>query len=158
MKSNKGFSLVELVVVIGLKAIIAGVAIPVYNGYIDKANKAVDERLLENIEQALIYAFAMDVNGQLPCEGFITVGKYGVINSPDKTTPAFYNILAASGLVLEGLKFDGWNSAAEVSEHESPKAEFTMFMDENEDIDTNDLYIFFNGMNIIVIFINFLCW
>ena len=46
MKSNKGFSLVELIVVIALMAIIAGVAIPVYTNYIDKANKAVDENLI----------------------------------------------------------------------------------------------------------------
>ena len=37
MKSNKGFSLVELIVVIAIMAIIAGVAIPVYTAYINKA-------------------------------------------------------------------------------------------------------------------------
>ena len=43
MKSNKGFSLVELIVVIAIMAIIAGVAIPVYSNYIEKANEGVDE-------------------------------------------------------------------------------------------------------------------
>lgn len=37
MKSNKGFSLVELIVVIAIMAIIAAVAIPVYSSYISKA-------------------------------------------------------------------------------------------------------------------------
>ena len=40
MKSNKGFSLVELIVVIAIMAIIAGVAIPVYSAYITKAEES----------------------------------------------------------------------------------------------------------------------
>ncbi len=43
MKSNKGFSLVELIVVIAIMAIIAGVAVPVYSGYITKANEGTDD-------------------------------------------------------------------------------------------------------------------
>lgn len=43
MKSNKGFSLVELIVVIAIMAIIAGVAVPVYTSYIAKANEGADE-------------------------------------------------------------------------------------------------------------------
>ena len=39
-KSNKGFTLVELIVVIAILAILAGVAIPVYNGYIKRAQDA----------------------------------------------------------------------------------------------------------------------
>ena len=42
MKSNKGFSLVELIVVIAIMAIIAAVAVPVYNTYIDKAQNGSD--------------------------------------------------------------------------------------------------------------------
>ena len=53
MKSNKGFSLVELIVVIAIMAIIAGVAIPVYSMYIDKANKAADKQLVSDVEKAL---------------------------------------------------------------------------------------------------------
>ena len=52
MKSNKGFSLVELIVVIAIMAIIAGVAIPVYSGYITKANEGADENLFGEVEHA----------------------------------------------------------------------------------------------------------
>ena len=52
MKSNKGFSLVELIVVIAIMAIIAGVAIPVYTTYIDKADKAVVDQLKADAEYA----------------------------------------------------------------------------------------------------------
>ena len=53
MKTNKGFSLVELIVVIAIMAIIAGVAVPVYNVYIEKAEKGNDKTLVGEVLNAL---------------------------------------------------------------------------------------------------------
>ncbi len=50
--SKAGFTLVELIVVIAILAILAGVAIPVYSGYIEKANQAADETLLAAVNTA----------------------------------------------------------------------------------------------------------
>ena len=49
---NKGFSLVELIVVIAIMAILVGVAVPVYTSYIDKANDAKDIQAIDNLEHA----------------------------------------------------------------------------------------------------------
>ena len=62
---NKGFSLVELIVVIAIMAILVGVAVPVYTNYIDKANAAKDEQLLGEINNAFAIVCAgeaLDIN------------------------------------------------------------------------------------------------
>ena len=49
MKSNKGFSLVELIVVIAIMAILAAVAVVGYSVYIERAQDASDEKYLSDV-------------------------------------------------------------------------------------------------------------
>lgn len=53
-KSNGGFSLVELIVVIAIMAILAGIAVPTYVKYIAKANDAVLYNELGEVKTAAI--------------------------------------------------------------------------------------------------------
>ncbi len=50
MKNNKGFSLVELIVVIAIMAILAAVAVVSFNVYIQKAKDANDNEYRSNVE------------------------------------------------------------------------------------------------------------
>lgn len=58
--NNKGFSLVELIVVIAIMAILAAVAIPTFAGFITKANEAADEDFMKQVEYAIVLANAAD--------------------------------------------------------------------------------------------------
>ena len=62
LRKREGFTLVELIVVIAILAILGGVAVPAYSGYVKKAERAADEALLNEVNTA--FAAACLMNGK----------------------------------------------------------------------------------------------
>ena len=51
--NNKGFSLVELIIVIAIMAVLIGVLAPQYIKYLDKSKVSADKQLADNLYQAM---------------------------------------------------------------------------------------------------------
>lgn len=58
MKGNKGFSLVELIIVIAIMAILVGVMAPQLIKYIEKTNVSADVQLCDSVKTAITLAIA----------------------------------------------------------------------------------------------------
>ena len=56
MKSNKGFSLVELIIVIAIMAILVGLMVPMLLVYVEKTNVSSDIQLCDTIHSAVTYS------------------------------------------------------------------------------------------------------
>ena len=84
-----GFTLVELIVVIAILAILAGIAIPVYSGYIKKANKAADLQLLDAANTAFAAACLENgFNAKDVTAATLTVSGKKITGVSDVTIPA----------------------------------------------------------------------
>ena len=94
MKRNnkKGFTIVELVIVIAVIAILAGVLIPTFSGIIDKANEsAAVQRASAAYKEAVALALAngnITANETQPSDGFIfTFATAGSTDATATTRP-----------------------------------------------------------------------
>lgn len=58
MKNNKGFSLVELIIVIAILAILVGVMAPLLYIYVSRTKVSADIQLCDSIQEAIVYAMS----------------------------------------------------------------------------------------------------
>ena len=83
-KDNKGFTLVELVIVVAILAILVGLLAPQYTKYVEKSRKSADASNLENMVKAVEIA-AADASESIP------VGTYTITIGASATTVAKTN-------------------------------------------------------------------
>ena len=78
--NNKGFSLVELIIVIAIMAILIGVMAPNLLRFIERTNVSADTQLADTLRMALITAIADPMTNSAEKNAYITDGAVRVFN------------------------------------------------------------------------------
>lgn len=97
-KDNKGFTLVELIIVVAILAILVGILAPQYTKYVERSRKAADVSNLENIVSAVKVAVA-DYDALIPDTATVDV-TITIVNTAAegaKTTVVKYGTTDVSG-------------------------------------------------------------
>ena len=97
MKNNKGFSLVELIIVIAIMAILVGVIAPQLIKYIEKSRQSADIQFCDTVKTAVITASSdpavVTANEVCPFGESGMGVKSGADGAESKWKNAFYTIL-----------------------------------------------------------------
>lgn len=84
-KDNKGFTLVELVIVVAILAILVGILAPQYTKYVEKSRQSADASNLENIVKGFKVA-AADTDYNIIPNGQDVDTKFQILMDADGTT------------------------------------------------------------------------
>lgn len=104
MKNNKGFSLVELIIVIAIMAVLVGVLAPTYLQYVEKSKKSNDVSTVDSVINALeIAAIDPEVNSEAWTHIDVKINTSGMTVSPD--TPGAAIEKAFKEIVGTDIKF-----------------------------------------------------
>ncbi len=116
MKNRKGFTIVELVIVIAVIAILAAVLIPTFSGVIGKANQSSREQNFTNALKVVLAGNAetgyIAPNTVFVCDGYYAVyngNKLGDIKAIDDDAKTAINAYQIKSVILP-INESTWNS------------------------------------------------
>ena len=87
MKNNKGFSLVEMIIVVAIMAILVGILVPVMFIYLNKSKVSSDYQFCDSVQAAIE----------------IAMNDPDVLNSTDASSTQINNIKSGSVVQIDGL-------------------------------------------------------
>lgn len=103
-KDNKGFTLVELVIVVAILAILVGILAPQYTKYVEKSRKSADASNLENMVRSIEIAAADATSTLAPDTYTITISSKGT--SVTVASNSADNKKAAEGVLTNSVSAD----------------------------------------------------
>ena len=108
--TNKGFSLVELIIVIAIMAVLVGVLAPQYIKYLDKSKISADTQLADNVRNAITNTLLDPaVTNNVPTNtDYATLGNAPTTPDSKDFWQNVYEILGESNKagVISNLKYD----------------------------------------------------
>ncbi len=106
MRKNKGFSLVELIIVIAIMAILVGVMAPQLIKYIEKANVAADKQIADTVHTAVVTA-ASDPDVVTAASTGICGGTLTTVKTSGAFGSEVTSILGATAITLKSSGVKG---------------------------------------------------
>ena len=113
--ANKGFSLVELIIVVAIMAVLIGVLAPQYLKYVERSRVSTDKQNVDAVISALqIYAVDNEIAtaDQVKDGATISLTTTDTAVSTTNATDNADKALANAGITSIGLKSNTWNSNA----------------------------------------------
>lgn len=109
---NKGFSLVELIVVIAIMAVLVGVLAPQFIRYVEKSRQSTDITNLDSIKQVVESYYADKEGSDLPSQVVIAVnstsGNYELTITGGDSSVTSATVLGQGGVDNTPLKGSRW--------------------------------------------------
>ena len=109
--NNKGFSLVELIIVVAIMAILIGVLAPQYIKYVEKSRKSADAQLVESCRTALQVALTDDEYAiSSSATGVVTINNTGVKVVGNEAIKAFNDYFGTGNYANKKFKSKTYNT------------------------------------------------
>lgn len=108
---NKGFSLVELIVVIAIMAVLVGVLAPTLIKNVEKSRKSKDEQNLDTVRGAITTVLADETYHDALVSNYVKIDKDGVVTLGKTNASALTELKDTIGKDTVKLTSNDWKNA-----------------------------------------------